>query len=72
MARLLHGLIIWNDTKLLAWVLMPDHLHMLIALSDRETLQGVVQKVKSNAARELNSKDPSLGQVWASAFHGRR
>lgn len=71
MARSLHGLKIWGDTKLLAWVLMPDHLHLLITLSQAETLQGVVQKVKSNTARELKSNDLSLGQVWASAFHDR-
>ncbi len=50
---------------------MPDHLHLLITLSHAETLQGVVQKVKSNTARELKSSDLSLGQVWASAFHDR-
>lgn len=71
MARSLHGLEIWRDTKLLAWTLMPDHLHLLITLSHAESLQGVVQKVKSNTARELKSIDPSLGQVWASAFHDR-
>lgn len=70
-ARSLHGLKIWRDTKLLAWILMPDHLHLLITLSHAETLQGVVQKVKSNTARELKSNDLGLGQVWASAFHDR-
>lgn len=71
MARSLHGLKIWRDTKLLAWILMPDHLHLLITLSHVETLHGVVQKVKSNTARELKSSDPSLSQIWASAFHDR-
>lgn len=71
MARSLHELKIWRDTELLAWTLMPDHLHLLITLSHAETLQGVVQKVKSNTARELKSSDLSLGQVWASAFHDR-
>jgi len=33
MARSLHRLEIWKDTKLLAWTLMPDHLHLLITLS---------------------------------------
>jgi len=70
-ARSLHGLGVWRDTELLAWVLMPDHLHLLITLSHAETLQGVVQKVKSNTARELKSNNLDLGQVWASAFHDR-
>lgn len=71
MARSLHGLKVWREAELLAWTLMPDHLHLLITLSHTETLQGVVQKVKSNTARELKSNDLSLGQVWASAFHDR-
>lgn len=71
MARSLHGLKIWRDTKLLAWTLMPDHLRLLVTLSHAETLQGIVQKVKSNTARELKSNDLGLGQVWASAFHDR-
>ena len=71
MAKSLHGLKIWEHTELLAWTLMPDHLHLLITLSHAETLQGVVQKVKSNTARELKSNDFSLGQVWGSAFHDR-
>ena len=71
MARSLHGLEIWRDTKLLAWTLMPDHLHLLITLSHADSLQSVVQKVKSNTARELKSNDLNLGQIWASAFHDR-
>ena len=70
-ARSLHGLAIWKETKLLAWVLMPDHLHLLITLSEKENLQSVVQKLKSNTARELKTFDLSLGQVWATAFHDR-
>jgi REP element-mobilizing transposase RayT len=31
-ARSLHGLYLWKDAQLLAWVVMPDHLHLLIAL----------------------------------------
>lgn len=71
MARSLHELKIWRDAELLAWILMPDHLHLLITLSYAETLQGIVQKVKSNTARELKGNDLGLGQVWASAFHDR-
>jgi putative transposase len=71
MARALHGLEIWKYTELLAWTLMPDHLHLMITLSHVESLQSVVQKLRSNTARELKTYDLSLGQVWASAFHDR-
>lgn len=69
-ARSLHSLHVWRTTALLAWTVMPDHLHLLFTLSHADSLQGVVQKVKSNAARELKSHDLSLGQVWVHAFHG--
>jgi putative transposase len=71
MAKSLHELVVWKDAELLAWVLMPDHLHLLITLSASGSLQSVVQKLKSNTARELKRYDLSLGKVWASAFHDR-
>ena len=71
MARSLHGLRLWKDAQLLAWVVMPDHLHLLIALGTEESLSGVVQKTKSNTARELKFCNPRIEQVWAPAFHDR-
>lgn len=56
MARSLHNLRLWKDARLLAWVVMPDHLHLLIALGTEESLSGVVQKTKSNTGRELTHK----------------
>lgn len=71
MARSLHGLTIWKDTQLLAWVVMPDHLHALITLGTEESLSGIVQKLKSNTARELKACNRQVIQVWAPAFHDR-
>ena len=70
-AKSLHGLRVWKDARLLAWVVMPDHLHPLIALGTEESLSGVVQKTKSNTARALNARNHLVGQVWAPAFHDR-
>ena len=67
----MHGLSLWQDTQLLAWVLMPDHMHLLIRISAKDSLQAVVQKLKSNTAREIKCFDLEVGQVWASAFHDR-
>lgn len=71
MARSLHGLSLWKDTQLLAWVVMPDHLHVLVTLGTAESLSSVVQKLKSNTARALNARNHLVGQVWAPAFHDR-
>lgn len=50
---------------------MPDHLHLLITLGTEESLSGIVQKMKSNTARELKACNPGVEQVWAPAFHDR-
>lgn len=71
LAKCLHGLSLWQDTQLIAWVLMPDHMHLLVRISGKDSLQAMVQKVKSNTAREIKSFDLGIGQVWANAFHDR-
>jgi REP element-mobilizing transposase RayT len=71
LARCLYGLSLWRNTQLLAWVLMPDHMHLLVRVSEKDSLQAVVQKLKSNTAREIKSLDMDIGQVWATAFHDR-
>lgn len=38
LARCLHGLSLWRHTQLLAWVLMPDHMHLLIRVSEKDSL----------------------------------
>jgi REP element-mobilizing transposase RayT len=49
----------------LAFVVMPDHLHWLLALTDKATLSAVVQTVKSVVAHQLG------GQIWQPGFHDR-
>ena len=59
----------WDDARLLAWVLMPDHWHGLILLGERRPLSQVVQRLKSNSARAINSIQDSQGAVWQPGFH---
>jgi REP element-mobilizing transposase RayT len=62
----------WQHSRLLAWVLMPDHWHGLIQLGDEtEELSKIVGRLKSNSSRRLHAEDPGLGPVWARAFHDR-
>jgi putative transposase len=58
---------LWRHADLLAWVLMPDHWHGLIALRG-EPLSRSVQRLKCNAARRVNQTRRASGHVWASAF----
>lgn len=60
---------LWGDSRLLCWVLMPDHLHMLIELGEFAALSALVQRVKSVAARTANQTEHRSGRVWMPGFH---
>ena len=61
----------WERSKLLAWVLMPDHWHGLIELGAMDSLSIIVQKLKSNSARRMRTEYPATGAVWEKGFHDR-
>lgn len=54
---------------MLAWVLMPDHVHWLIRLGKDGDLSGLVNRLKSASARAVNRELCRDGPVWARAFH---
>lgn len=62
---------LWRDSRLLAWVLMPDHWHGLIELGAQDTLSARVQKLKSNTARQVRNHCAVTGPVWEKGFHDR-
>jgi putative transposase len=62
---------LWPDAKLLAWVLMPDHMHLLVELGERESLSLVMQRVKSVTASALRRHLSLPTPVWQAAFHER-
>ena len=43
-----------GESQMLAWVVMPDHAHMLLQLGPGDTLSAVVGKLKSASARAVN------------------
>jgi len=59
------------DTRLLAWVLMPDHAHWLLQLAQGDDLSNVVQRLKSSSARSANAALGRSGPLWSRAFHDR-
>lgn len=54
---------------MLAWVLMPDHVHWLLQLGERDELSVVVNRLKSASARHANRALGRTGAIWAKAFH---
>ena len=56
------------DAENLCWVVMPDHIHLLLQL--RETcLSQVVKKLKAASSHRLNSDIGRTGRFWAPGFH---
>ena len=56
---------------MLAWVLMPDHVHWMVQLGTKTSLSHSVNRLKSASARRLNQYLGREGSVWANAFHDR-
>ena len=61
-----HGVVIS-----LAWVVMPDHLHWLIQLTERWSLSRVVKTLKARSAISINKYLCQQGSIWQRAYHDR-
>lgn len=58
-----------GDASLLAWVLMPDHAHCLVALGARDPLPVVANRLKAGTARAVNKAVAGTGALWQRAYH---
>lgn len=57
--------------RLLAWCIMPNHVHMLIETRDDWPLPGLVQGWKSFTAKAINHHLGRAGTVWMSDYFDR-
>ena len=62
-ARLLGG------TQLITWVLMPDHLHVLLQLGQEDSLSRYVERTKTATARSFNRLRGCPEPVWQRSYH---
>lgn len=53
----------------LAWVIMPDHLHWLFQLNERETLSATVKQLKARSALAIGRHVELGAPVWQRGFH---
>ncbi len=67
-ARELHSLHRDNCCQMIAWVIMPDHLHALLALN-AISLSQIVQRLKGRTALAINRRRESRERVWQQGFH---
>ncbi|MBA3847475.1 MAG: transposase [Planctomycetes bacterium] len=54
-----------------AWVVMPNHVHLVIKLCGGAPLEDVVRSWKSFSARAINRRLGSAGRVWQADYWDR-
>jgi len=50
--------------RLSAWVVMPNHVHLLLTPGENHELSGILQSLKSYTANEANKLIGRKGQFW--------
>jgi putative transposase len=56
---------------LLAFVVMPDHIHLIIIPSSSYRLGQIVQLIKGRFSRRYNEMTERSGRLWQSRYHER-
>ena len=57
--------------KLHAFVLMPDHLHVLLTPGETTTVEKAMQMIKGGSAHRMGLEKPQKFPIWHSGFHDR-
>jgi REP element-mobilizing transposase RayT len=57
--------------RLLAWAIMPNHVHAMIEQIEGYALGGIIHSWKSFTAKEINKLQRSTGSVWSADYHDR-
>jgi putative transposase len=58
--------------ELLDFVIMPDHVHLLMTLPDAMTIEKALQLVKGRFSYRLKRELGYLGEVWQHGFSEKR
>jgi len=59
---------LWHDATRLAWVLMPDHFHLLVALEPGGTLPKLMQRIKGVTSIAVG-RERGSGGLWQDGYH---
>jgi len=57
--------------RLLSWVVMPNHVHLLIEVQDSHHIQDIVHSWKSFTANQINRLLKREGALWHREFYDR-
>ena len=66
--RALHNLRIHGDVALLGYVIMPDHVHLMLTLR-RGNLANAVMRMRSRAGHSIRRLIGGRGPVWQRGFY---
>ena len=60
------ALFYYNRTKyhLKAFVVMPNHVHILLQLFENQEMEAFVKSIKSYTAKKINQTEHRTGKVW--------
>jgi putative DNA methylase len=66
-AKIKETLLRWDEEKyrLISWVVMPNHVHFLIQLTDEISLSEIMHSIKSYTAHQANKILERHGQFWS-------
>ena len=56
---------------LLAYAIMPEHLHVLVVPKQPYTVSQVMQSIKGYSSRRINHLLGASGQLWQRSYHDR-
>jgi len=57
--------------KLHAFVIMPDHLHVLLTPGETTTLEKAMQMIKGGSSHRMGQDRPHPFPIWHAGFHDR-
>jgi REP element-mobilizing transposase RayT len=57
--------------RVIAWCLMPNHVHVVIDILDGQSLTGIVRSWKSFTARQANARLGRSGPFWHADYFDR-
>ena len=74
-ANLLIETFFWMDSQKRfspgAFVIMPDHYHIVMTLNEQNTLSAVMKSISSFTSREINKALGRTGQLWKKGYYDR-
>ena len=60
-----------KSCKIISWVIMPNHVHLLLRPLEGHSLSDIMKRIKGVSARKINQATNSSGSVWHPDYFDR-